>query len=177
MTNRFESIANLALTIMCLVVTYAVVDRLIVPRFFSTAVATGYRTGDQLTGSVRELDLERVDVSAVVVVSSSCAYCTESVAFYRQLVELAREKSPGAFQLVFLGLRDAQDAAAFVTTNDLRPASVKPTPADVRARIPGTPTVLIVDKAGRVRGSWSGKLTAADEAGVLNMLGRAIAAN
>jgi len=172
MANHSETIANVALTAMCLVVTFVVAERYLLPSFFNKGVASGYNVGDMLSAAANELPLSRVPLSAVVIVSSDCRFCLESVDFYRKLSALRRKK-PGSFQTIFLGMADPDDAGAFVDAYQLSSDHVGALPADVRARIPGTPALFLVSDQGRVTGSWVGKLTPTDERIVLESVSRA----
>lgn len=92
--------------------------------------------------------------NVVLVLSSTCHYCQEGGAFYRRLVEEAH-KSQVAVQAV---MPQAQkEATAFLTGMGVsvdKLVSLSPGAIGVR----GTPTVLLVDDAGKVTGAWPGKL-------------------
>lgn len=163
-----ESIANLAVATMCLVVAYAVADRYILTRRAPTDLVGGYRPGDPFTASPEQVGLQHSRLSAVIVVSNNCRFCAESAAFYQRLIALQKGHSRQTFQTVFLGMAGEADAAAFVAAYDLGPGTVRPTPADVTSRIPGTPTLLLVDAKGRVASTWVGKLSEAEERSVLS---------
>jgi len=167
MTVRWDTIANVATTMMCVVVIYAVSDRLIFSKSIKTG-ATGYRIGQQLTGSMAELPVDNSRVTAIVVVTSSCRYCSESTSFYRELLALESQARPGDFKTVFVGFMGSEDAEAFVTKNDLQGSSVAPTPKELRVHIDATPTLLLVDEDKRIVGSWVGKLTEDDEKDVVS---------
>jgi hypothetical protein len=168
MATRSETFANIAAGVLCLVVTYAVADRYILPKSSGVAPTNGYRAGDSLTVTPEEVGLAQSRLSAVVVVSTSCHFCAESAEFYRQLTDLQKTYPADKFQTVFLGISGAEDAQAFVAAHKLQTRAARATPADVRPRIPGTPTLLLVESNGRVASSWVGKLSAADEKIVLS---------
>jgi hypothetical protein len=178
MTIRSETVANVALTILCLVVTYAVADRFIVQRFSAstTEATSGFTTGDPVTTDVDELQLGRARLSAVVVVNSTCGFCIDSAGFYRRLAAL-EGKAGGSFQTLIVSLRGIEDATAFASRHQLDLTHTRPTPQDVPAKIPGTPTLVLVDAKGRVTGSWVGKLTATQEAEVITAVSKVVATN
>ena len=171
-----DTLANIAAAAMCLVVTYAVAERYILAKPASTPAVSGYRPGDDLSGIRDELGIGRSGLSAVVVVSNSCHFCVESAPFYRQLAALQKEYGAEKFQTVFLGMSGASDAETFVSVHHLEARSVLATPKNVRAKIPGTPTLILVDENGRVSSSWAGKLSAADEKLVLSMVSQRVQA-
>jgi hypothetical protein len=178
-TIRSETVANLAIALMCLVVSYAVADRFIAPKFYAADATqtSGYRVGDLLTTETEELRLAPSRVSAVIVLSNSCRFCIESADFYRKLARLAGETPDGAFQAIYLGMSGQEDADAFATTHNLPRTQVRSSPMDILSRVPGTPALLLVDGAGRVTGSWVGKLNATQEATVLAAVSAALKGN
>lgn len=175
MTVRSDTIANLALTIMCLVVTYAVSDRFIFSNLpgSRTEPTSGYQTGEPVTTAVDQLRLGRARLSAVVVLSNTCGFCVDSAGFYRRLAAL-EAKAGGGFQTLFLGIRGIDDATAFVLQHRLDPKQTRPTPPDVQVKVPGTPTLLLVDSQGRVTRSWVGKLTTGQESEVITEVSRVV---
>ncbi len=182
MTIRSETVANVAITIMCLVVTYAVMDRFVIARFVAPPpqggdVPSSYHAGDRLTMSGEPLKLETARVSAVVVLSTTCHFCQESADFYKRLSALETSAPKGAFQTLFLGMRGIDDAKDFAAQHHLDPNHTRPTPGDIPGKIPGTPTLLLVNAAGRVTASWVGKLTPTQETNVLETVSKAMAAN
>lgn len=169
MPTRSETAANITVTAMALVVTFAVAKQFIFPRFLSDGARSGYRIGEQLTATTSDLPLARAPLSAVIVISSNCRYCIESIDFYRRL-SLTRENQPRSFQTIFVGMRDPGEAGRFVKTFGVPADHTAILPGDVRARIPGTPALLLVSRDGRVTGIWVGKLTPREEEVVLSSL-------
>jgi hypothetical protein len=174
MVTSSETLANVAAAAMCLVVTYAVADRYIIAKPTSAEPAGAYRPGDSFSGTPDQVGIAQSRLSAVVVVSNNCHFCVESAPFYRQLTALQKTYPAETFQTVFLGMGGAADAEAFVSAHHLDARSVRATPEDVRSRIPGTPTLILVDANGRVTSSWVGKLSAADENTVLSTVSQRV---
>jgi hypothetical protein len=155
-----------------------VADQFIFTKFAGAEpTEAGYRVGDQLTASRTELRLDASRLSAVVVVSNTCRFCIESVDFYRKLARLEADATNHRFQAIYLGMAGTEDAAAFVAAHPLVGGQVRPAPADILARVPGTPALMLVDATGRVRGSWVGKLQAREEAAVLDAIATGLKGN
>jgi hypothetical protein len=126
MAARSETIANIAAAIMCLVVAYAVADRYILEP--SIEPPGGYRPGDVLTATPDQVGLvARSGLSALVVVSNSCRFCSESAPFYRELTALEKTYPADKFRTVFLGMTGAADAEAFVAAHRLDARSIRAT--------------------------------------------------
>ena len=158
-----DTLANIAAAAMCLVVTYAVAERYILAKPASTPAVSGYRPGDDFVrdsgrtghwtiGTVRGRSRQQQ-------LPLLCRRARHSIVNWQRFKKLQRRK----FQTVFLGISGASDAETFVSVHHLEARSVLATPKNVRAKIPGTPTLILVDENGRVSSSWAGKLSAADE--------------
>jgi peroxiredoxin len=88
--------------------------------------------------------------TAVLFVRSTCHFCTESMGFYRELAKGRR---------VVAISNDAPDVLdRYLTDNGL----TVPRATVARgawAKLSGTPTIVVVDAAGRVVKSWVGALS------------------
>jgi hypothetical protein len=175
MKLRSETFANVSIGVMCLSVSYAAVDRYVLSKTVAaeTRPESGFKTGERVSTDLEQLQLGTAKPSAVVVVSNTCHFCVESADFYRRLASLEKGAG-GRFQALFLGMHGTEDAERFVTTQRLSPTQARPTPSDVQARVPGTPTLLLVDARGRVTQSWVGKLTQSQEEDVIAAVSRTI---
>lgn len=97
----------------------------------------------------------------LLTLSSTCHFCTGSAPFYRRL-----GTSSGA-HLVAVMPQTVDEAQTFldkmgVAIGDIRQLSL------ASMNVAGTPTLLLVDDAGRVSGEWVGKLTPEQESEVLD---------
>lgn len=115
-----------------------------------------------------EVDFSATSKTLVLLVSSSCQYCMDDADFYRAL---SREVSsaPGTIQFVVVGTEPAETLTGFVRRNFLTPhriVSVKQ--SEVQARI--VPTILLVDRAGRIQHVWTGEQSKAGEMSILKMI-------
>lgn len=104
-----------------------------------------------------ELERDRL----LVVFTTNCGVCKDSLPSWRTLAEEAGEQT----EIVGISLDDAEATRAYSNDHDL-PFRVRiPVDGEAFARdyeIPGVPTLLHVDRQGVVQGSWVGGLS--DEA-------------
>jgi hypothetical protein len=120
--------------------------------------------GDHLE-PIAGLDLARSPRTLVMAVQSSCHFCSESMAFYR---ELSLNKSAGV-RLVVVAPDEPAAAKAYVDANRFTPDAILS--ADLPSiRVTGTPTLLLVNPAGVIERVWMGKLSAAREKEVRDVL-------
>jgi hypothetical protein len=170
-----ETFANMSIALMCLVVSYAAFDRYVMPSTSGApaAAAGSFNAGDRATTDLEQLRLGDAQLTALVVLSNTCIYCIESAGFYRRLAEL-ETRAGGRFQTLFLGVGGASDAEQFASTHHLERAKARATPPDLQARVPGTPTLILIDARGRVTHSWVGKLSKPQEEEVVASVSQGI---
>jgi hypothetical protein len=132
-----------------------------------------YSPGERVAG-LQEINFASAEHTLMLVVRRDCEYCEESVPFYRSIVSEVTKRSPGiAVQLVVVTSDDRETAMDFLRTNQIAISTVMPiSGVKMRAlKVPGTPTLILTDRAGVVEQVWIGKLTAAGEREVLRKLG------
>jgi hypothetical protein len=93
---------------------------------------------------------------ACIFISSNCPVCSDSLPFYKRLVERAAA-SPGTADLIFVSMERTDDLNGYLRGGGIVNAGV----ASVLrpSGIPGTPAVVLLDKDRRVARSWAGRLS------------------
>lgn len=118
-------------------------------------------------------DLPRIDYGSsestlLLFLNTDCSYCNASTSFYRQLIE-ARLARGGETRLVSLFPAPGEEAAQYLKQNRLPIEAV----GDVNfndLNLPGTPTIVLLDKGGVVKDFWVGKIPEHEEAQVIDSL-------
>jgi hypothetical protein len=100
----------------------------------------------------------------LLAVSTRCRFCSDSAAFYRQLLpEAARQGIP------VVAVSPERDERVRGFLHGLRVPITQVKQVDLRQlRIAGTPTLVLVDGSGRVLDVWRGRLTPSKETKVLD---------
>lgn len=103
------------------------------------------------------------DKNLVLVLSTTCHFCAESMPFYSRLTEL---NANNAVKITAVFPQNVDEARKYlishkVSVNEI----VNGQPQDLQAR--GTPTLILLDRDGEVTERWIGKLSADREAEVL----------
>lgn len=91
----------------------------------------------------------------VLIVHSGCRYCTQEMPFYRELASIAAKV--GTAQIHVASSEDESALTSYVDANNLGGVSLLP-----KTKVPGvagTPTIALIDAAGRVTRSWRGVLS------------------
>jgi len=165
--KRVEVVANIAIILVAISLV-AVLTK----RFVFTA-----RNQNQPTNNIPSTvgaKLSQVDIdwskstkNLLLILSTSCHYCTESAPFYKRLVQERTQR--GTFNLTAVLPQSVSEGQTYlnglgVNINDIKQMS----PGAIRIR--GTPTILLVDGAGVVTEEWLGKLPPEKEDEVLSQL-------
>jgi hypothetical protein len=89
----------------------------------------------------------------VLVLSTQCHYCRESLPFHRDLLKMAQR--PGEVGLVAVFPQTHGEVERYEAANNFFPQTVSGV-ALGRLEVRGTPTLLLVDRAGKVLKYWEG---------------------
>ena len=167
--DRVTSIAVLAVCILIFaqaVRSYSSPPSPPSPASDSAPATARLSAGDRLE-SITGIDLTAAPRTLVFAIQSSCHFCSESMAFYR---EISRQKSAG-LRLVVVAPDDPVSAKSYVAANGFAPDAIAS--SDLTAiRVSGTPTLLLVNSAGIIERVWMGKLSPAREKEVLTEVAR-----
>jgi hypothetical protein len=117
-----------------------------------------------------DVDWRRNGQTLLLVLSTTCHYCSESTAFYQQLI-----KERGDRTRIIAALPQPPDEGKEylekhgVSVDDIRQVELG------SIGVSGTPTLILVDGGGVAEGVWVGKLPRADEAKVLDRIRQSVA--
>jgi thioredoxin-related protein len=168
--TALDTAANVAIIVACAIATVALIRNQLFPTRpappGSPAIAQKGERFDQLkavvpAGSRRAL---------IAALSPACQYCDESLTFYKQIVdERDQRKSPVKFIAAVSTEGVKAEEAQKLATAGARPDAL--VQIDFAAvKVPGTPTLMLVDDEGEVLDVWVGKLDASGQQKVLGVL-------
>lgn len=166
--QKLETVAN-AVIVVTGIIAIPVFARTLWPRADAqTALRTeAYVKGDTLPKPF-PVDFSKSDRTLLLVLDSRCTYCTDSVPFYRTLVE-QRAIHPARARLVAVGFESAATLTSYLNEHAVRVDDVAHVTPDI-LRGTGTPSLLLVDRHGRVEAFWVGLLQADKQAEVLRSI-------
>lgn len=114
------------------------------------------------------VDWNKSDSTLVLVLSTRCSICSVGAPFYRRL-SAERHRSGAGFATVAVFPESREEATEYLATRGILVDEViQASPSDVG--VPGTPVLVLVDRAGLVRRSWIGHPTPAQESEILACL-------
>lgn len=162
-----ELVANIALTITCLVAIVVLVrnglGRGAAAPVHEESSLRGPRPGTQMN-----LAWPKQGRAVVLVLQTRCRYCSESAPFYRRL--LAAIEAAGTTLNVVAILPDPPEVSRKyledlgLPIGDIRQSHLQ----DLGVR--ATPTLMTVDSSGRVEASWVGRIPHEKEDEVLRLI-------
>jgi len=157
--------SNVAIILVALMLGYFIVGRyLATPNSPPKPVAETevIKPGTKL--ALLEVDWSKSERNLLMVLSTTCRYCTESMPFYQRLVERnARVKD---LRLIAVLPQAVEEARKYLGEHNLTVDEiVRAAPSEAMVR--GTPTLLLLDGNGVVLQTWVGKLPTEVETEVL----------
>jgi len=155
--NRLEKFTNVAIIAMC-VMTSAFLVRVSFFKPEPRAQEAPYEKGE-IIPSVQGVDYSHSKGTVILVVSSNCHFCTESMAFYQALGKHARAENNSRFRLVVAGLQSERTLAEYVSRYGVDYSAVV-TLNPEKVKFTATPLLVLVNAGGRVIRSYQGKMTA-----------------
>jgi thioredoxin-related protein len=172
MNNRstLDTVANVAIILVCAIAAFILIRN----NFFNKPQAGGPRPPEAAVGEQYD-DLRKVvpagaDRALVVAVAPTCHFCTESMPFYKRLVDERNQK--GSKTKVIAAV--PQEAAKAEEQKTMQSAGVNPDALVVmdfkNIKVPGTPTILHVDSQGKILDVWVGKQDSSGEEKILAVL-------
>jgi len=156
MRRAIQCVADLAVIALCVLVGVRALGSTRSPD------ASVYAAGERLEGL--PADALQGQSAIVLAVSSACSLCTESMPFYRRLLAARPAGSP--VRVVAWTYDAVEQGEAYLHGHGVHPDRVVAIDRG-RARLRGTPTVLLVDGRGSVEAVWEGVLSQGQEEDVL----------
>ncbi len=151
-----------------LVVAMALLGTIVATRWWpgsgNAKLENGLQKG-QVLAQLPSIDYRTTRQTLVTVVSTKCNYCTESLPFYRKLLEKQQAAQP-ATRVVAVFPNPKTEVEQYKHQNQLNLESV-PALNYSTLGVTATPTLILVDSTGRVVNFWIGKLSEAEEQEVI----------
>jgi hypothetical protein len=167
MNKRLECVTNVAIIVSCLAVcTFLAKQTFSRPEIGQPI--PDHKAGDLLAQTV-DVDFATQQKTLLIAVKSSCPFCTASMPFYQHLIDV-RNKAQAPVQIVVLAPESDRLSQAYIDEYGLKPDRLVPYKAGKGMRISGTPTLIEVDRGGKVGKVWKGQLSPDLEKEVVRIL-------
>ena len=164
--KRSELLVNITVIVLGAAVLFFLVKTYRATRNTSAALQEP-RAGDQLP-AIPGVDWKANDRTLVLALKKGCHYCEDSMPFYRQLAQLSEQNALKA-NLVAVFPDSSADVDAIVKADHLALRTVSRVPLDT-LKIPGTPTIFLADRSGKIIQDWIGVLSDEQQQQLLALL-------
>jgi thioredoxin-related protein len=173
--KKLEVVANIAISVLAILLGGVIVKRYFftsAPAETASATAAAAASNASLVkpGSNVELanyNWSESDNTLVMVLSTTCHFCTESAPFYKRLVEARADKKK--LRIVAVFPQTPEEGREYLEKLGVVADEIKTaTPMSLGAR--GTPTLILTDSKGTAVNTWIGKLPTGKEDEVLKII-------
>ena len=145
---------NIVVVVFALVAIGVLVKNYFAPSGAKTSVAL---TKGSLLGEIPGLDYKQAPRTLILGLNVDCRFCSKSIPLYNSLAEAKRENS-GQFNLVAAFInKDPELVKSYVDQKGLSVQAIPGVDLD-KLGVHMTPTLILVDSAGKVLDSWRGEL-------------------
>jgi hypothetical protein len=166
-TRRYlETATNIAVLLAAIAVLASVAAVYLRPKSLPQ-LQTGLQKGETLA-PVPDFNFGDSDRSLLLVMSTRCVYCDESVPFYKQLIG-AQQLGNQSVRIVAVLPNSDEEVRQSMQQKQLQIAAI-PSANLKTLKVAGTPTLILVDSGGRVIDFWVGKLSQDTEQQVLKII-------
>jgi hypothetical protein len=166
--STLDTAANIAIIVVCAIAAFVLIRN----QFFPAAPPPRpgeVAQGDQIA-ALQQVVPAGADRALVMALSPGCHFCTESMPFYKRLIDERNQQGSNVKVVAAVPAEEAKDAEMKIMTEaGVQPDSVA-TLNFQEAKVAGTPTLLLVDNKGEVLDVWVGKLDEGGEKKVLKAL-------
>jgi thioredoxin-related protein len=161
MKTKLEFVANAAVIMLAVVIGVFFIKDRFAP---SSTASSEIKVGDRLA-KIEGWDWAAHDQTLMLVLKKGCRFCEDSAPFYQRL--LTQQKQSGSHAAIVAVFPDAADVAKEVVKSEgLAVEVISGVPLE-KLNVAGTPTLLLVDRTGKVLKVWMGVLSPRQELEVI----------
>ena len=169
--SALDTVANIAIILVCAIAAFVLIRN----QFFPAPAQRPPGSPPQVEKGERFDQLKAVvpagtNRALVVAASPTCHFCNDSMPFYKKIIDQRNQKgSPVKFiAAVPAEQAKAEEAQKFASAGAQPDSMVQIDFSSIK--VPGTPTVLLVDNNGKVLDVWVGMLDEDRQEDVLEVL-------
>lgn len=162
-----ETGANVAIIIVAVLLVAVIVERYVVSNntTSSPSKVDGLQLG--MDFPLKGIDISKKNRTLFLVLSTNCRYCTESLSFYKDIVE--KNAANPSISMIAVFPQELSESTKYLQDNGVRfDEIVKANPSEMSVN--GTPTLVLTDNSGTILELWIGKLPEAKQNEVMNRL-------
>jgi thioredoxin-related protein len=176
--SSLDTVANIAIIVVCVIAAFFL--SLKIRDYFAPQRAPGappqIEKGEKYA-QLKDAVPAGANRALVVAVQPGCHFCNDSMPFYKRLLDERNQKGSAVkFVAAVPANEKPEEAKKLVSDESEKFAAVGAQPdrmvnLDFQAiKVPGTPTLVLVDNSGKVLNVWVGKLDSGGEKEVMKTL-------
>lgn len=158
--SYIEVSSNIAVLVVAMALLGAIVSTRWWPSPDNVKLNNGLQKG-QVVAQLPSIDFAASRQTLIAVLSTKCHYCTESLPFYRRLLE-EQQRAQQATRIVAVFPNPQTEVDQYKQQNQLTLEALSAVNSSTLG-VTGTPTLILIDSAGHVVDFWVGKLSQAEE--------------
>ncbi len=166
--RKVDLFSNVAIILIAFLLGGVVIYRYVLndsPPQLAAAERKTIKVGTKL--DLPDANWDRSGKTLVMAISTNCHFCSESIPFYKKLVE--KKADIENIRLIVVAPQSAKEVKPYLDENKLFINEIRQSPLN-KIQANGTPTLILVDQKGAVIESWVGKLPPEKEAEVIKRL-------
>lgn len=169
--SNLEVTTNIVIIVVALLIGFILVKKYVFPttvpnQNISTLNQAAPKINIGTDIKIPDIDFVRFNKTLVLVVSSTCHFCSESASFYRRILS---ETNRNKLQIVAVLPQDTNTGKAYLQGLGVQLTEIKQM-ALSQVNVSGTPTLILLDSSGKVLDFWVGKLPPEKEEKVMATL-------
>ncbi len=165
--NILDVTTNVVVILFAVVAIGVLVKNYFAPQSVKTSIAiTKGSAFPEITG----VDYKQTPRTLILALNVHCRYCTRSVPFYNSLAQARQENADQVNIVAAFINKDLELVKSYTDEKQLSVPAVAGVDLD-KLGVHSTPTLILVDSAGKVLDSWSGELQLDGEREVFAALG------
>jgi len=161
--RKLEIIANILIISVAVLLGYFLIQK----SFFQTqndSQPIEIPAGTKI--SLSETDWSANRKTLLLVLQKGCKFCTESMPFYKTLIEKSKEKG---VKIVAVLPDSREESLRYLKENGVEIQEIRQSRLG-SLNVRGTPALMLIDDKGEVSNSWIGLLPSEKEAAVMEKL-------
>jgi thioredoxin-related protein len=172
--STLDTVANIAIILVCAIAAVVLVRNQFFPP--QQQQAGGPEKGEQFD-QLKAVVPAGSNRALVVAVAPGCHFCNDSIPFYKNLIDQRNQKNSDVKFIAAVPASEKPEEAQKLVADETQKFTAGGAQPDgmvnldfAAVKVPGTPTLMLVDNTGKVLDVWVGKLDPKGEKAVLKTL-------
>ena len=174
--STLDTVANIAIILVCAIAAVVLVRNQFVPKAQAPGGMPQVEKGEQYD-QLKAVVPAGSNRALVVAVSPGCHFCNDSIPFYKNLIDQRNQKNSDVKFIAAVPASEKPEEAQKLVAEETQKFAAGGAQPDgmvnvdfAAIKVPGTPTLMLVDNTGKVLDVWVGKLDPKAEQKVLKLL-------